>query len=60
MHQLPCESNAKWVGMLWKREAKGAGRPPWPPWVSIPARHLIALNGSRHCLKHWRPRLPYR
>ena len=29
-HQTPCKFNGKWVGMLWNREVKGAGRPPGP------------------------------
>ena len=29
-HQIPCECNGQWVGMLWNRGAKGAGRPPCP------------------------------
>jgi hypothetical protein len=35
-HQIAWRSNGKWVGILCNREAKGAGRPPWPPSVSIP------------------------
>jgi hypothetical protein len=30
-HQIPCKFNGKWVGMPWNREAKAAGRVPWPP-----------------------------
>jgi hypothetical protein len=31
-HQIACKFNAKWVGILWSRQAKGAGgRPLWPP-----------------------------
>ena len=26
-HQIPCKFNGKWVGLLWNREAKGAGPP---------------------------------
>jgi hypothetical protein len=28
---IPYRCNEKWVGDPWNREAKGAGRPPWPP-----------------------------
>jgi hypothetical protein len=26
-HQIPCESNGKWVGVLWNRDAKGEVSP---------------------------------
>jgi hypothetical protein len=39
---IPCKTNGKWVGILWNRQAKGAGRPrpAGPPveYISIPGR----------------------
>ncbi len=28
-HQIPCRFNEKWVGIIYNREAKGAGQGPW-------------------------------
>ena len=36
-HLIARNFNGKRVGILWNRPAKGAGWPPCPPSVSIPA-----------------------
>ena len=47
LHQIPCGFNSKWVGIIYSREAKGAGRPPAPPelasLVAAPHRPDLAI-----------------
>jgi hypothetical protein len=47
-HQAPCKCNAKWVGMLWNREGKGArAAAPGPPEVASLASTRGRLPGPK-------------
>jgi hypothetical protein len=43
-HQIPCRFNGKRVGMLWNREAKGAGRPSGPPELASLLRASSSMS----------------
>ena len=46
-HQIPRRFNGEWVGSLWNRETKGAGRPPWSPLSWHPRDALEELARRR-------------